>query len=241
MDAQNVRHNGHPVVTPQAFLEFVGDHLPQEASLDRPLLTREELHEAAMRKKSTAGELDGWLGLERDQGTLSIFVCGTCLSSAPNAAGQGPQGLLDAHMAMIPKAEGVYRILSSLRLALIQDWFYSWVPDSVFTAGKGCPQLMRGTPPPLTLLFWLHKFLKFYLKLQKGTAAKKEAEEGSTTQKEEDGKASPTKEREKAAPHQRKIGTLQEAPPIKAEEDSTTREGGSTEKKERSDRMQHPP
>ena len=25
------RRDGHPVVTPQAFLDFVGDHLPQEA------------------------------------------------------------------------------------------------------------------------------------------------------------------------------------------------------------------
>ena len=53
---------------------------------------------------------------------------------------------------MIPKAEGdstplgqrplcvlpvVYRLWASVRLAHIQEWFYSWVPDSVFCAGKG--------------------------------------------------------------------------------------------------------
>ena len=54
------RRDGHPVVTPQAFLDFVGDHLPQEALLDLPILTGEELYEAAMAKKSTAGGLDGW-------------------------------------------------------------------------------------------------------------------------------------------------------------------------------------
>ena len=37
------RRDGHLVVTPQAFLDFVGDHLPQEALLDLPILTGEEL------------------------------------------------------------------------------------------------------------------------------------------------------------------------------------------------------
>ena len=53
---------------------------------------------------------------------------------------------------MIPKAEGdstpigqrplsvllvVYRLWASVRLAHLQEWFSSWVPDSVFSAGKG--------------------------------------------------------------------------------------------------------
>ena len=53
---------------------------------------------------------------------------------------------------MIPKAEGdsttlgqrplcvlpvVYRLWASVRLAHLKEWFYSWVPDSVFSAGKG--------------------------------------------------------------------------------------------------------
>ena len=29
------------------------------------------------------------------------------------------------------------RLWASVRLAHLQDWFYSWVPDSVFSAGKG--------------------------------------------------------------------------------------------------------
>ena len=47
------RREGHPVVTVQAFLDFVGDHLPQEPFLDLPMLTGEELYEAAMAQKST--------------------------------------------------------------------------------------------------------------------------------------------------------------------------------------------
>ena len=57
------RREGHHVVTPQAFLDFFGDHLPQEAFLDLPILIGEELYEVAMAKKSTAGGLDGWLGM----------------------------------------------------------------------------------------------------------------------------------------------------------------------------------
>ena len=56
------------------------------------------------------------------------------------------------NFAMIPKAEGDstplgqrslcvlpvgYRLWASVRLAHVQDWFFSWVPDSVLSAGKG--------------------------------------------------------------------------------------------------------
>ena len=57
------RREGHPVVSPQAFLEFVGNHLSQEAILDLPVLTGEELHDAAMDKKSTARGEDLMAGL----------------------------------------------------------------------------------------------------------------------------------------------------------------------------------
>ena len=48
------------------------------------------------------------------------------------SAGKWPRGLLDAEIAMIPKAEG-----DSTPLAHVQEWFHSWVADSVFSAGKG--------------------------------------------------------------------------------------------------------
>ena len=53
---------------------------------------------------------------------------------------------------MIPKAEGdstslgqrplcvlpvVHRLWASVRLAHLEEWFHSWAPDSVFSAGKG--------------------------------------------------------------------------------------------------------
>ena len=144
------RRAGHPVVTTQAFLDFVDDHLPQEPFLDLPILTGEDLYDAAMAKKSTAG--DGWAWNEIKALSLSWFVGLALVLRQIEAAAQWPQGLLDAYVAMIPKAEGdstplgqrplcvlpvVYRLWASVRLAHLKDWFSSWVPDSVFSAGKG--------------------------------------------------------------------------------------------------------
>ena len=38
----------------------LGDYLPQQPILELPILTGEELYEAAMAKKPTAAGLDGW-------------------------------------------------------------------------------------------------------------------------------------------------------------------------------------
>ena len=57
-------------------------------------------------------------------------------------------GLLDAYIAMIPKTDGdatplgqrlpiVYRVWASARMSQLEDWFKSWVPDSVSSAGGG--------------------------------------------------------------------------------------------------------
>ena len=66
--------------------------------------------------------------------------------------GVWPDGLLDAYITMIPKNDGdatplgqrplsvlpvVYRIWASARMGQLGDWFQSWVPDSVFSAGGG--------------------------------------------------------------------------------------------------------
>ena len=64
----------------------------------------------------------------------------------------GPDGLLDACIAMIPKTDGdatplgqrplsvlpvIYRVCASAGMGQLDDWFRSWVPDSVFSAGGG--------------------------------------------------------------------------------------------------------
>ena len=52
--------SGHPVVTPDHFLDFVGHLLPREPHLDLPKITGRDLQEVARAKKSTAGGLHGW-------------------------------------------------------------------------------------------------------------------------------------------------------------------------------------
>ena len=84
------RREGHPVVTSQAFLDFVGDHLPQEAFVDLPILTGEELYEVAMVKKSTAGGLDGWAWNEIQALSLSWFVGLALVLRQIEAAGRRP-------------------------------------------------------------------------------------------------------------------------------------------------------
>ena len=52
--------SGHPVVTPDQFLDFVGLLLPQEPHLDLPRISGRDSQEVARAEKSTAGGLDGW-------------------------------------------------------------------------------------------------------------------------------------------------------------------------------------
>ena len=142
------RREGHPVVTVQAFLDFVGDHLPQEAFLDLPNLTGEQLYA----KRSTTGGLDGCAWNEIKALSLSWFVGLALVLRQMEAAGRWPQGLFDAYIAMIPKAKAIVPLLdnapcvsyrSCVGCGLLFVWpifrtgFCSWVPDSVFSAGKG--------------------------------------------------------------------------------------------------------
>ena len=95
------RRGGHPVVSPQAFLDFVGDHLSQRGFLDLPILMEEELCEVAMAEKSTGGGLDGWAWNEVKALSLSWFLGLALVLRQIETAGKWPQGLLDAYIAMI--------------------------------------------------------------------------------------------------------------------------------------------
>ena len=55
--------SGHPVVTPDQFLDFVGHLFPQEPYLDLPRITGRDLQEVARAKKSNCRWV-GWLGME---------------------------------------------------------------------------------------------------------------------------------------------------------------------------------
>ena len=130
------RREGHPVVTVQAFLDFVGDHIPQEPFLDLPMLTGEELFVAAMAKKSTAAGLDGWAWNEIKALSLSWFVGLALVLRQVEAAGQWPLGLLDAYIAMIRKAEGDSTPLGRRPLCVLAVVYRLWA-SAVFSAGKG--------------------------------------------------------------------------------------------------------
>ena len=129
--------SGHPVVTPEQFLGFIGHLLPQENYLDLPRITGRDLQEVARAKKSTAGGLDGWAWNELQALPLPWFSGLAILLELVESTGNWSQGLLDAYIAMIPKAEGdstplgqrplsvlpvVYRLWASLRLGHLREW-----------------------------------------------------------------------------------------------------------------------
>ena len=98
--------SGHLVVTPDQFLDFVGHFLPQEPYLDLPRITGRDLQEVARDKKSTAGGLDGWAWNEMKALPLPWFSGLAIMLNLVEETGNWAQGLLDAYIAMIPKADG---------------------------------------------------------------------------------------------------------------------------------------
>ena len=98
--------SGHPVVTPDQFLDFVGHLLPQEPYLDLPGITGRDLQEVARVKESTAGGLDGWAWNEIKALPLPWFSGLAILLELVETTGVWPQGLLDAYIALIPKEDG---------------------------------------------------------------------------------------------------------------------------------------
>ena len=136
----------------QELLDFVGVFLEQAPVIDMPVLTGEDLHNAVLAKKSTSGGLDGWGWNELKALPLSWYVGLPWILRLVEDIGVWPDGLLDAYITTIPKTDGdstpldqrplcvlpvIYWLWASVWLGHIQDWFYSWVPDTVFSAGKG--------------------------------------------------------------------------------------------------------
>ena len=95
--------SGHPVVTPDQFLEFVGDVLPQEPYLYLPRITGRDLQEVACGNKSAAVGLDGWAWNEIEALPLPWFSGLAVHLNLVGTSGVWPQGLLDAYIAMIPE------------------------------------------------------------------------------------------------------------------------------------------
>ena len=100
----------------------------------------------------TAGGLDGWGWREFKVLPVSWFDGLARILSCVEDSGVWPEGLLDAYIAVIPEVDCdatpsgqrplsvlpvVYRIWASARMGQLNDWFHSWLLDSVFSAGGG--------------------------------------------------------------------------------------------------------
>ena len=80
---------------------------------------------------------------------MRLRRCLAVLLELVETSGVWPQGLLDAYIAMIPKADGdstplgqrplpvVYRLWASLRLGHLREWVEGWLHKSVFSPGNG--------------------------------------------------------------------------------------------------------
>ena len=132
-------------------MEVEGGWLPTLDMVDLPPLTGDLLSEVVRRKKVTAGSLDGWEWRELKALPASWFDGLASILRMVEADCVWPEGLLDAYIAMIPKVDGdatplgqrplcvlpvVYRVWASARMMQLEPWFKSWVPHSVFSAGK---------------------------------------------------------------------------------------------------------
>ena len=148
--------------------------LPLLPVVDLPRLTGQVLYDVVHRKSSTAGSLDGWGWRELEVLPVSWYDGLARILTKVEDTGVWPDGLLDAYIAMFPKTDGdatplgqgplsvlpiVYRIWASARMGQLGDWFQSWVPDSVFSAGGGRGSvryfLFLGLISLLVFLLWL--------------------------------------------------------------------------------------
>ena len=110
------------------------------------------LADVVQRKCATAGSFDDWGWRELKVLPVSWFDGLSRILTKVEDIGVWPDGLLDAYIAMISKADDdatplgqrplsvlpiVYRIWASARMSQLDGLFKSWVPDSVFSAGGG--------------------------------------------------------------------------------------------------------
>ena len=137
----------------EEFNDEVDGWLPLLPDVHLPRLTCRMLADVVQRKSATAGSrLDGWGWRELKVLLVSWYDVLARILSKVEDLGVWPDGLLDAYIAMIPKTDGgatplgqrplgvlliVYRSWASARMGQLDDWFRSWVPDSVFSAGGG--------------------------------------------------------------------------------------------------------
>ena len=114
----------------------MGHLLPQEPLLDLPRITGRDLQEVTGAEKSTAGGLDGWAWKMRLRLFHFLVLRFGYSAELVESTGVWLQGLLDAYIAMNPKADGdstspgqrplsvlpvVYRLWASIRLGHLRE------------------------------------------------------------------------------------------------------------------------
>ena len=83
------------------------DRFPQESVIDLPRITGQDLLAVAKAEKSTAGGPDGWAWNEIEALPPAWGFSGLAvLLGMVESTEVWPQGLLDAHIATIPKSDG---------------------------------------------------------------------------------------------------------------------------------------
>ena len=145
--------SGHPVVSPEQFLGFIGHFCLRNLCL--------------IFLGSRVGTCKRWLGLRSLQQVGWMGGLGTSPRHFPYPGSlvwlffwswlrpleSGHKVFLDAYIAMIPTADGdsthplgqrplsvlpvVYRLWASLRLGHLREWVEGWLPKSVFGLGNG--------------------------------------------------------------------------------------------------------
>ena len=124
--------------------------MPVFPEVSFPRLSGGLLADVVHRKGVTAGGLDCWGWREFKVLPVSWFDGLARILPGVEDSGIWPEGLLDAYIAMTPKVDGnatplgqrplsvlpvVCRVWASARMRQLNDWFHSWHPDSVFSAG----------------------------------------------------------------------------------------------------------
>ena len=134
----------------EEFDREVDGWLPLLPEVALPRLTGQMLADVVRRKGATAGSLDEWGWRELKVLPVAWFDGLASILSKVEDIGVWPDGLLDAYIAMIPKTDGdatplgqrplsvlpvVFRVWAAARMGQLEEWFLSWVADSVFSAG----------------------------------------------------------------------------------------------------------
>ena len=154
--------------------------MPLLPEVSLPRLTGRMLPDVVQRKGSTAGGLDGWGWRELKVLPVSWYDELARILSKVEDVGVWPDGLLDAYIAMIPHTDGdatplgqrplsvlpiVYRVWASVRMGQLEDWFKSWVLDSVFSAGGGRGSVEAWYTSALDIEFFLVPLILIFIYL----------------------------------------------------------------------------